>query len=873
MSIEEKIKLDTSDFDVALKKSKQLEKSFDDSQSNQTKATKKGISQRRQALRDSLANEIRNIRAMTANRIAQLNQAHKQEIISERQHAARLAAIRRSANDQVKLKKAERGFDVPTGGGIGVGASIATSAAFAGALRIGSQALDTYRELELAVKGLEGTARAFNQDARQATEAAKSLAADGLVTIERASQTMKFLISTGFSVSDSLEIAQGIKDTAAFNNVIGDMGQAMVDSAKGMKTGSIELIENAGLTVRLGAEMQKLGFNTADLTDETKKLEAAEALKGIVLKDTAKFAGDSARALDTYSGAKAQAASATRELMAAIGQSLATTFTPFLKMLADGARWVLEFWRGLSPASQQIIIWATALTGAGSALFSLIKMIGPAIAAMKALGVASLFSLGPLGLIVAGIAAVTAATVGFIELTKKSPGELMIQELQQLEQLEKQYGLTAEQQSRYNKLKDDMNAKYGEYLENLRLEGDNLERNRLIREQTLRQIDEYENDNRERDRIQGLINDTDRYNAEIQRLNAEIVRLENSGWGTSGHANRLRTEMNYLTSSYGEMIAAQQEAQQASSPTAPTRRSAGGGSNRGSRLADLQAQRDDFTTTEGALERERSYVEGRLQIVGDGIEREALLKREAELAKELSFFEHNGRLTEIETQEADARFELERLKIMGVRGAELSAAQDRANTLKKELKYEQAIKNEEVKAAKEAEEKKIAFKQKAGAEMLELGKALLSAEKGAFYAYLADRLRALSQALAKEMFTRAAASAASLDFIGAALYTAAGGIALAAGEAGARELDAEAERRRSAGQAQMANVGLDDIADFEPKEITDPGATTIINNYNNETNVSITETGTYVSEAQFVRNRLKPLLSELAIEQGAVLYK
>lgn len=871
MSIEEKIILDSSDFDAAIRKSKQLQDEVEKGQGQQTRVTKRGLSQRQQALRDSLANEIRNIRALTANRIASLNDAHRKEIISEREHAARLAAIRRSANDQVKGARAERGFEVPTGGGLGVGAGIAAGAAFAGALRTGQQALETYRELELAVKGLEGTARAFNQDARAATEAAKNLAADGLVTIEQASQTMKFLISSGFSVSDSLELAQGIKDTAAFNNVVGDMGQAMVDSAKGIKTGSIELIENAGLTVRLGAEMQKLGFNTADLTDETKKHAAAEALKGIVLKDTAKFAGDSAKALDTYSGAKAQATSATRELMGAIGQSLSVAITPFFKALATGARWLLDFWKGLSPVSQQIIIWTTVLIGAGGALMSVIRMIGPAIAAMKAFGMASLFSLGPLGLLLGAITAVTTAIIALIEWKKKSLGQKMTEEVAQLQELEKQAALTAAEQAKLKNLKEEMNRLYGPYLDNLDAE------NRSLREQAaiIDEINRLRNTDEGREFMNVSTESAELYNAQIQRLTDNLGRLiSRQEQGERGLDERIAAAQAQIQL-LGERFAERQSGGStggATSGPAP-RRGGGGGNNRGQRLADLDAQRDDFTTTEGALERERAYVEARLQLVGEGLEREALLKREAELVEELSHFEHNNRLTQVEQEEANARFELERLKIMGVRGAEMQAAQQRAAQLKKELKYEQTIQAERVKAAKAAEEQKLKFSQKAGEEMLELGKALLSSEKGAFYAYLADRLRALSQAVAKEMFVKAAASAASLDIVGAALYATAGAAALAAGEVGARELDAEANRRREAGRQQMEAVSLGNIADFQPPEITDPGVTYIQNNYNNETNVSITETGTYVGEAQFVRNRLKPLLSELAIEQGAVLYK
>ena len=127
MAIEEKIVVDYADLDTAHKKAKELEQTIERGERNQTRANKKGISDRQQALRNSLASEIRNIRAMMQNRVGLLNDALRKEEISERQHAAKLANIRRIANNQVNAARTERGFDIPERQGIGVGAGLAAA--------------------------------------------------------------------------------------------------------------------------------------------------------------------------------------------------------------------------------------------------------------------------------------------------------------------------------------------------------------------------------------------------------------------------------------------------------------------------------------------------------------------------------------------------------------------------------------------------------------------------------------------------------------------------------------------------------------------------------------------------------------------------
>ena len=147
--------------------------------------------------------------------------------------------------------------------------AVAGTAAVLGFVAALAKATDGANETRKAMLGLESTAKAFGQNFEDANKSVKDLYSDGLMPMDKSIRGFKNLLSVGFDVSQAMQISKAMKDIGAFNNVVGDLGQAYEDSTKGLKTGSMELIENIGLTQRLSAVMKDAGIDISNGIDLT----------------------------------------------------------------------------------------------------------------------------------------------------------------------------------------------------------------------------------------------------------------------------------------------------------------------------------------------------------------------------------------------------------------------------------------------------------------------------------------------------------------------------------------------------------------------------------------------------------------------------
>ncbi|HAT77027.1 MAG TPA: hypothetical protein DCS19_09330, partial [Flavobacterium sp.] len=137
---------------------------------------------------------------------------------------------------------------------------------------------------ESALVGLSSTATAFGQSQYQAREAAISLAKDGLVSVTAAASTLKMLMSTGFSLKESLQMSEAAKDIGAFGRVTQDFNQAFMDFGRGIKTGSVELFENIGLTQKMASVMKNANIPMSEGINLTESLAQRQAVLNSVLK-------------------------------------------------------------------------------------------------------------------------------------------------------------------------------------------------------------------------------------------------------------------------------------------------------------------------------------------------------------------------------------------------------------------------------------------------------------------------------------------------------------------------------------------------------------------------------------------------------------
>jgi hypothetical protein len=163
-------------------------------------------------------------------------------------------------------------------------------------------------EAKLAMVGLKSVSEAMGEDGGAAQKAAKEIVklSGGLVNLQQAGQGLKFLISSGYSVQEAFKLSESMLEIGAFNNVVGNLGQAYTDATKGIKTGSVELTENIGLTQRLSSVMKQANISIENGIDITNNANQRQALYNSVLKQSEGFVGNLKQVQNEYTGAIAK---------------------------------------------------------------------------------------------------------------------------------------------------------------------------------------------------------------------------------------------------------------------------------------------------------------------------------------------------------------------------------------------------------------------------------------------------------------------------------------------------------------------------------------------------------------------------------------
>lgn len=193
--------------------------------------------------------------------------------------------------------------------------------------------------------GLSSVAKAFHQDAGAASEAAQSLASDGLMTVGEAAASLKNLLATGFSLPEAITLMGRFKDSAAFGRqgTLG-FGEAIVGATEGIKNGNSALVDNMGLTKNLSNILVEAGHSQQDLSKVTSDAAVRQSLYNGLLKETVPQLGDAARYLDTAAGKQQQFSSQIDIAQMKIGRELQpallgmiNALTPIVRVVGENA--------------------------------------------------------------------------------------------------------------------------------------------------------------------------------------------------------------------------------------------------------------------------------------------------------------------------------------------------------------------------------------------------------------------------------------------------------------------------------------------------------------------------------------------------------
>lgn len=263
------------------------------------------------------------------------------------------------------------------------------------------KAVDAAVKQQNALMGLASVARGTGNDINKTTQAAKDLAADGLMPLGDAATGLKNLLAAGFSLPQAIKLMNAFKDSAAFGRQGSlEFGQAIAGATEGIKNGNSALVDNAGVTKNLSNILVDAGYSAMDLSKAGQDAGVRMALFNGIIKETKNQTGDAAKLADSFGGAMARNTTQVTNMQVALG----TALQPVLQ----------KIFSVLTPLIEKITNWikenpklAAAIAIAVVAMLALVAVLGIIGAA-----VAAVMSLGAVGGIALAVGAAVAILVG-----------------------------------------------------------------------------------------------------------------------------------------------------------------------------------------------------------------------------------------------------------------------------------------------------------------------------------------------------------------------------------------------------------------------------------------------------------------------------
>lgn len=200
-------------------------------------------------------------------------------------------------------------------------------------------------EYKNSLIGLSSIAKSLKIDVDKATQAAKALSADGLMSISDAATGLKNLLQAGFGLDQAVILMERFKDAAAFGRQGAlSFGQAIVSATEGVKNGNSILVDNAGVTKNLSVMLQEAGYSAQDLMRAADDAGVRMAIFNGIINETRHQVGDAAKLANELGGAQSRVEESTKRLHRAIGAAVEGPVRSYLtaldNILNKTAQWI-----------------------------------------------------------------------------------------------------------------------------------------------------------------------------------------------------------------------------------------------------------------------------------------------------------------------------------------------------------------------------------------------------------------------------------------------------------------------------------------------------------------------------------------------------
>lgn len=277
--------------------------------------------------------------------------------------------------------------------------------AITGIKNTGSELIKAANDLQSATIGLETISKFKGVEPDVAVNSVKSLdlVKNGLMTVGEASMALKNLLSSGFSLEESITLMKRFGDSASFNRQSSlEFGYAIVSATEGIKNQNSVLVDNAGVTKNLSVILREQGYSEKDLQNIQSDGNVRTALYNGLLKETQGQLGDADKYTKTFAGSQAKLNAQILTLKQNFGLMLEQALKPLLDKLVE-----------MPPAVQAV---AFALGTVVTTGIDLIPVLAQLKIAFPELANTMRSSFNGLGLIIAGelfliIAAITAVMI------------------------------------------------------------------------------------------------------------------------------------------------------------------------------------------------------------------------------------------------------------------------------------------------------------------------------------------------------------------------------------------------------------------------------------------------------------------------------
>lgn len=226
------------------------------------------------------------------------------------------------------------------------------SFALGGLASLLASSVKAHLQTQNAMTGLEAVAQKTVGQLDAVKLAAQGLVADGLMPIGDASASLKNLLSTNFTLEQSVNLLKAFKDAAAFGRQGAlDYGEAIRGASEGLKNQNSILVDNVGIGKNLSVILREQGLSIDDLSKVTSDANVRLALYNGLLKEAAVFQGNAALLAQTLQGQLSKVSTEAFKLRDAIGSSLAVVIKDVSKDILSS----VKAWREYINANREVL--------------------------------------------------------------------------------------------------------------------------------------------------------------------------------------------------------------------------------------------------------------------------------------------------------------------------------------------------------------------------------------------------------------------------------------------------------------------------------------------------------------------------------------